>query len=155
MMMAESMNHVFGITTNPRNRLLSAGGSSGGEAALIAMRGSPLGVGTDIGGSIRIPAAFNNLYSLRPSFGRFPTYGARSGMPGQEAVNSVNGPLANSVGGLKVYSKNIVDSKPWLRGINSFDQIRTESFTETEHQIRRCYQFPGVALLFRRNSYSA
>jgi amidase len=45
----------------------SSGGSSGGEAVLLAMRGSPLGVGTDIGGSIRIPSAFNNLYGLKPT----------------------------------------------------------------------------------------
>lgn len=49
MMMAESVNNVFGRTVNPRNRSLTSGGSSGGESALIVMRGSPLGVGTDIG----------------------------------------------------------------------------------------------------------
>ncbi|KMU88790.1 fatty-acid amide hydrolase 1 [Coccidioides immitis H538.4] len=57
MMIAETVNNVFGRTTNPRNRLLTSGGSSGGESALIAFGGSPLGVGTDIGGSLRIPAA--------------------------------------------------------------------------------------------------
>ena len=46
----ETHNNVFGRTTNPYNRYMSAGGSSGGEGALVAMRGSPLGVGTDIGG---------------------------------------------------------------------------------------------------------
>lgn len=49
MMIAETVNNVFGRTTNPLNRLTSSGGSSGGESALIAFRGSPLGVGTDIG----------------------------------------------------------------------------------------------------------
>lgn len=60
---ADSGNHQ---TWNPKNRNLSCGGSSGGEGALIALRGSPVGFGTDIGGSIRIPAAFNGLYGLRP-----------------------------------------------------------------------------------------
>ena len=46
----ETYNHVFGRTTNPYNRAMTAGGSSGGEGALLALRGSPLGVGTDIGG---------------------------------------------------------------------------------------------------------
>lgn len=46
----ETYNHVFGRTTNPYNRKLTPGGSSGGEAALIAMKGSPLGVGSDVGG---------------------------------------------------------------------------------------------------------
>ena len=44
------MNHVFGRTTNPYNTSLTPGGSSGGEGALLALRGSPLGVGTDISG---------------------------------------------------------------------------------------------------------
>ena len=46
----ETYNHVFGRTTNPYNRYMTPGGSSGGEGALLALRGSPLGVGTDIGG---------------------------------------------------------------------------------------------------------
>lgn len=49
MMIAESVNNVFGRTVNPLNRNLTSGGSSGGESALIAMKGSPLGIGTDIG----------------------------------------------------------------------------------------------------------
>ena len=50
----ETYNHVFGRTTNPFNRYMTPGGSSGGEGALVAMRGSPLGVGTDIGGCVLI-----------------------------------------------------------------------------------------------------
>ncbi|KAK4498039.1 hypothetical protein PRZ48_010695 [Zasmidium cellare] len=56
MMTADSDNNVFGRTLNPNNLSLTAGGSSGGEGALIALRGSILGVGTDIAGSIRIPS---------------------------------------------------------------------------------------------------
>jgi amidase len=55
----------WGITKNPRNTFLTSGGSSGGEGALLAMRGSPMGVGSDIGGSIRIPAYV--AVSLLPS----------------------------------------------------------------------------------------
>lgn len=113
MMMPESINHIYGNTTNPLNRKLSAGGSSGGEAALLALKGSPLGIGSDIGGSIRIPATFNNLYSLKPTFGRFPTYGSRSGLPGLESVNSVNGPLTTSMDSLELYCKALVGAEPW------------------------------------------
>ncbi|EMR64716.1 putative general amidase-b protein [Eutypa lata UCREL1] len=55
-MTGDSDNNVFGRTLNPRNKLLTAGGSTGGEGALLALRGSILGVGTDIGGSIRVPS---------------------------------------------------------------------------------------------------
>jgi len=61
-MSGETINNIIGYTSNPKNRLLSAGGSSGGEGALISLKGSPVGFGTDIGGSIRIPALFNGLY---------------------------------------------------------------------------------------------
>ncbi|KAL8419188.1 hypothetical protein RB594_002409 [Gaeumannomyces avenae] len=114
MMIAESVNNVFGRTVNPRNRGLTSGGSSGGESALIAMKGSPLGVGTDIGGSLRIPAACTGIFTLRPSFGRFPTLGCRSGMAGQEAVQSVNGPMARTVADLEYYSRAVTDRQPWL-----------------------------------------
>jgi amidase len=60
----ETTSH-YGRTLNPFNIQLSAGGSSGGEAALVAMKGSVLGVGTDIGGSIRGPAAFCGVYGYK------------------------------------------------------------------------------------------
>ncbi|KAJ0300200.1 uncharacterized protein N0V96_000282 [Colletotrichum fioriniae] len=114
MMIAESVNNVFGRTVNPRNRNLTSGGSSGGESALISFKGSPLGVGTDIGGSLRIPAACTGIFTLRPSFGRFPTLGCRSGMGGQEAVQSVNGPMTRTITDLELYSKTVVNQKTWL-----------------------------------------
>lgn len=114
MMIAESVNNVFGRTVSPLNRKLTSGGSSGGESALIAFKGSPWGVGTDIGGSLRIPAACTGIFTLRPSFGRFPTLRCRSGMPGQEAVQSVNGPLTRSLQDLEFYCKAVVDAEPWL-----------------------------------------
>jgi amidase len=115
MMMAESVNHIYGNTVNPLNRNLTSGGSSGGEAALIALKGSPIGVGSDIGGSLRIPASLQNIFTIRSSSGRFPTYGARSGLPGLESVNSVNGPMSTSLDTLELYSKTVVNAEPWLK----------------------------------------
>lgn len=112
MMMAETDNHVYGRTTNPYNRNLSAGGSSGGAAAHAALFGSCVDIGSDIGGSIRIPASFEGLYSLRPTSGRYPTYATRSGLPGLESVLSVNGPLCRSLESAEWYLQNILDSNP-------------------------------------------
>ncbi|OJJ43046.1 hypothetical protein ASPZODRAFT_136587 [Penicilliopsis zonata CBS 506.65] len=114
MMIAETVNNLFGRTVNPRNRNLTSGGSSGGESALIAFGGSRIGVGTDIGGSLRIPAACTGIFTLRPSFGRFPNIGTRSGLAGQEAVKSVNGPLAQTLQEVTLYTKTIIDQEPWL-----------------------------------------
>jgi amidase len=116
MMMAESINHVWGESRNPLHKHLTCGGSSGGEGAIIAFKASPLGVGTDIGGSIRIPSAFCSLYGLKPSFGRFPTYGGKSGIPGQELILAVNGPMARNLRSLQIYSEALLSEKsaPWL-----------------------------------------
>jgi amidase len=105
---------VFGRTVNPLNRNLTSGGSSGGESALIAFGGSPLGVGTDIGGSLRIPAACTGIFTLRPSFGRFTTQRCTSGLAGQEAVASVNGPMAKTLEDITFYAKAVIDAQPWL-----------------------------------------
>lgn len=70
--MSDSYNHVFGQSVNSLNHSLISGGSSGGEGALIAAGGSILGIGTDIGGSIRIPANLQGLYSICPTTGRVP-----------------------------------------------------------------------------------
>ncbi|TCD62072.1 hypothetical protein EIP91_007512 [Steccherinum ochraceum] len=115
LMWPETFNNVFGRTVNPHNRSLTSGGSSGGEGALVALRGSPIGVGSDIGGSIRIPSAFCGLYGLRPSYGRIPYAGAVNSMEGQDSVPSVFGPLCNSLAGVKIFMKAVADSKPWLK----------------------------------------
>ncbi|KAF6020081.1 FAAH [Bugula neritina] len=66
----DSVNPIYGTTSNPHDPLRSCGGSSGGEGAAIGACSSILGLGTDIGGSIRIPAAFCGIYSLKPTAGR-------------------------------------------------------------------------------------
>ncbi|SPO19623.1 probable AMD2 - amidase [Ustilago trichophora] len=113
MMIAETVSNANGRALNPFNTKMTPGGSSGGESALLAMRGSPLGVGTDIGGSIRIPCSFTGLWGLKPSFGRFPTGKCKSGLAGQEAVMSINGPMCNDAEGLEIYAKTVVDTEPW------------------------------------------
>jgi amidase len=113
LMSGETANHIIQYTSNPRNRHLSSGGSSGGEGALIALRGSPAGFGTDIGGSIRVPAAFNGVYGLRPSSGRLPYEGAANTMDGQNTILSVVGPMATTPRSLRLLLKAIISQEPW------------------------------------------
>ncbi len=84
---------LFGITRNPWNPSLTPGGSSGGAGAAVAAGLGPLAVGTDGGGSIRIPASFCGIYGLKPSFGRVPQ---APGFPGWETF-SVTGPMTRTV----------------------------------------------------------
>jgi fatty acid amide hydrolase len=93
----ESDNPLYGRTNNPWNMERSCGGSRGGEAALIAAGASPLGLGNDIGGSLRIPAAFCGIASIRPTAGRTPDR-CGHGLPiGQQAIVSQVGPMAKRV----------------------------------------------------------
>jgi aspartyl-tRNA(Asn)/glutamyl-tRNA(Gln) amidotransferase subunit A len=86
-------NPLFGITRNPWNRELTSGGSSGGAGAAVAGGLGPLAVGTDGGGSIRIPAAFCGIYGLKPSFGRVPQHPTFRSWQGV----SVTGPMTRTV----------------------------------------------------------
>ncbi|KAG8219530.1 amidase signature domain-containing protein [Butyriboletus roseoflavus] len=110
----ETNNNIFGRTLNPYNRKLTSGGSSGGEGALIACRGSALGVGTDIGGSVRIPAAYCGLYGLKGSVARLPHSGLLGSHDGMDAIVGCVGPLARSARDLELFCKVMLDAEPWL-----------------------------------------
>jgi amidase len=94
-----TINDLYGITRNPRDLSLSAGGSSGGDAAAVAAGMAPLGLGLDYGGSIRVPATFCGIYGLRPSAGRVPyvqVLDASEGPPTMDTMSCV-GPLARTL----------------------------------------------------------
>ena len=100
---AESRNPLFGQTANPWSAAHTPGGSSGGEGAAVAAGLSPLGVGTDIGGSVRVPAHFCGVAGFKPTLDRLPMRGIESGIAGQEAVRAMCGPLARSVADLQLF----------------------------------------------------
>lgn len=107
----DSVNHMFGRTLNPLNRRLTPGGSSGGEGVAVAMRASMVGFGTDIGGSIRIPAMCNGIYGFKPSVGRVPLGGTTSGQPegkNRVALKAVAGPIARSMQDIDTVMKELV-----------------------------------------------
>lgn len=109
----ETSNNVFGTTLNPWNTSKVTGGSSGGEAALISSRCSPIGIGTDIGGSLRIPAACCGIYSLKPTTKRLSTkFLACQEVPGQIAIYSSPGPMGRYVEDLELFMKVWLQTKP-------------------------------------------
>ncbi len=96
----ESSNPVYGQTNNPYDLARTPGGSSGGEAALIAAGGSPLGLGSDSGGSLRLPAHYCGIATLRPTVGRVPNTGTLYLPGGLRDPRSQIGPLARHVADL-------------------------------------------------------
>ena len=103
LLIIESQNPVYGTTNNPHSEKHTAGGSSGGEGAIISAGGSPIGLGTDIGGSVRIPAAFNGICSIKPTTERAIDQARFLERPLDLPIKSVTGILANHVEDLQLF----------------------------------------------------
>src|SRR5215217_5163687 len=95
-------NPVFGRTNHPLNPDLTPGGSSGGEAVAIATHMSPGGIGSDLAGSVRIPAHFCGIAGLKPTTGRVPGAGQFPPGSGPYSLGAVIGPMARRVGDLRL-----------------------------------------------------
>ncbi|XP_037763094.1 fatty-acid amide hydrolase 1 isoform X2 [Chelonia mydas] len=93
-------NLIFGQTVNPLDHTKTPGGSSGGEGALISSGGSILGIGTDVGGSLRFPAAFCGICTLKATGGRLSKKGVVASIPGQKSAVVGIGPMAKDVDSL-------------------------------------------------------
>jgi amidase len=115
LMHLSSNNMITGKCYNPYNRTLTSGGSSGGEGSLIAMKGSVLGLGTDIGGSVRGPSANCGIYGLRETASRVPCTGMNVAMKGAEAILGIIGPITRSVRDIELFFKNVIATEPWKR----------------------------------------
>lgn len=95
-------NPLFGRTVHPLDAKLTPGGSSGGEAVAIATHMSPGGLGSDLAGSIRIPAHFCGVCGLKPTTGRVPGEGQFPPSAGPYSLGAAIGPMARSVGDLRL-----------------------------------------------------
>ena len=106
LMLPESSNAVWGTACNPYDLGRTCGGSSGGEGALIAARGSPLGIGTDVGGSIRLPAAMCGIAGFKPTNDRVSTRGVTAALreraSGQKEIRASAGPMGRCVADLEL-----------------------------------------------------
>jgi amidase len=112
---SHSYNPVFGVTRNPWDLTRSAGGSSGGAGAALAARLVPVADGSDMMGSLRNPAAFNNVVGFRPSFGRIPA------LPGRDAY-------LNQLATLGPMGRSVADAVRLLNVQSGFDSRDPSSF---------------------------
>jgi amidase len=108
----ETDNPVFGRTNNPHAHHRTPGGSSGGEAAAIAAGLSPAGLGSDLSGSIRVPAHFCGIAGLKPTTGRVPMDGHTPSATGLLSLGACIGPMARTIRDLALLFKVIADPPP-------------------------------------------
>ncbi|PCH45081.1 amidase signature enzyme [Wolfiporia cocos MD-104 SS10] len=109
----ECSNDVWGTTTNPHSKPYTPGGSTGGEAALLAYGGSRLGIGTDVAGSVRAPAHWSGIYTIKASMNRFLKTGNPTTMPGQEGIPAVYSPMTRTLEDLEFFWRAIMSMRPW------------------------------------------
>ena len=110
---AETRSDLLGRTMNPYNHEYSSGGSTGGGAALLAFGGTAIEIGTDLAGSLRTPAHYTGVYTIKGSAGRFPAPGGVSSINGLEAVQLVAGPMSRRLADLEEFWKGVLSMKPW------------------------------------------
>jgi amidase len=128
----ECDNPIFGRTNNPHERSRTSGGSSGGEAAAISACLSPAGLGSDLSGSIRVPAHFCGIVGLKPSAGRTPTDGHYPRASWPLSHGAVVGPMARRVEDLSLLLKT-------LSGLRTYESVNAASETwpgVTPHDLR-------------------
>jgi amidase len=112
-MALETVSNLFGRTVNGFNRDLTSGGSSGGEGALVGLHGSPMGFGTDVGGSIRVPCAFNGIYGIRPTSKRISYDGMLTTRRGARGIAATVGPMCHSIRDMNLICKVVSDAELW------------------------------------------
>jgi len=159
----QSYNEVYGSTNNPWNFERTSGGSSGGAAASLAAGLTPLEVGSDIGGSIRIPAHFNGVFGHKPSYGIVSQQGHIP--PGQSILSesdlSVVGPLGICADDVAqaldlLLGPNPIEARAWRVDLpparfNHISELRVavwadDAFCPVDHYIREAITEAGQSL---------
>lgn len=129
-----TVNKVFGATSNPHNPNLTAGGSSGGSAAALAAGMVPLATGSDLGGSLRIPAAFCGVVGFRPSPGEIPSAPRTLGF----SPLWTDGPMARTV----------ADTELLFQAVRGADRIDPRSFGQIDTVQHQPKDFSKVRIGF-------
>ena len=114
MLLNESLNTIFGKSLNPLNIDRSTGGSSGGEGGIVALGGSVIGIGNDIGGSVRIPALFTGLVGFKSTENRTSYkgffYNSEYDLNGDLNIIAVPGLISNNVTDQVAFYNSLFDS---------------------------------------------
>lgn len=143
----ESSNPVYGTTHNPHDPDRTAGGSSGGEAALVAAEASPMGVGSDMGGSIRIPATFCGIYGHKPSTGRISVEGHFPHEHSPHGLDSVEQTDIVSLGPMTRHAKDLLPLFEILRSNHLTEEaIPEESSDLVDFSETTAYLLPDPAI---------
>lgn len=154
----QSYNEVFGTTNNPYDLSRTPGGSSGGSAAALACGFTPLELGSDIGGSIRLPAHMSGVTGHKPSYGIVPAHGQIPGPPGTLTLAdlAVAGPMARSVEDLELGLDILAGPNRWERRAWRLELPPPRHRALEEYRVAawlddpRCRVEPGVRSLLEK-----
>ncbi len=143
----QSFNDVYGTTNNPHDITRTPGGSSGGSSAALAMGFTPIELGSDIGGSIRVPAHYSGVMGHKPSYGIVPAHGQIPGMPGtlSQADLAVCGPMARCVDDLELELDVLAGPDRWNHPAWRLDlpaPPRTRTLRATDRGMARRRRLP-------------
>jgi len=150
--LGQTWSRCWGVTRNPWNLHYTCSGSSGGTAAALAAGCAPLGTGSDMAGSIRLPAAFQGLYGYKPPFGRVPTG------PGDELFAFASeGPLARSFDDLVLMQNVIAGAHPASYAALPFTPLPTryDDLSGWKIAFNATLGSPGISPAIEANLYAA
>ncbi|XP_063155914.1 fatty-acid amide hydrolase 1-like [Candoia aspera] len=145
-------NPIFGQTVHPMDHTKSPGGSSGGEGALIKSGGSILGIGTDVGGSIRIPSGFCGICGLKTTSNRISKKGIVPSIPGQRSVFAGMGPMSRDVDSLALCLRALLCKKmfqldPTVPPLPFDEQVYTSSAPlRIGYYVTNSYSMPSPSM---------